>query len=168
MARMVVVPILQIRCPPNFALFTISITSCVGNQQTTQVVINNNNINVNNLQQRPNTLTNTSSLIRGAESGKRQIINHYLTSNPDCSSNGYPNVKVTTPPEHGVVSIENGEGFPGFPKENVRSACNAKKLPAIVVYYTSQAGYAGTDKLSVECIFPEGGFTHIDYTVNVR
>jgi len=38
----------------------------------------------------------------------------------------------------------------------------------MVAYYTSEAGFTGTDNFSLETIFPTGGFTHQDYTMNVR
>ena len=113
-------------------------------------------------------LSNQSNQVRGAESGKKQRFNQYVFIHPDCSAPELPTVKIAKPPSHGQVSVEPEEVYPNFPKDNVRSACNSQKVKAMVAYYTSEAGFTGIDNFSLETIFPAGGFTHQDYTMNVR
>jgi len=106
--------------------------------------------------------------VRGAESGKKQRFNQYVFIQPDCSAPTLPTIKIAKQPFHGQLSIEQEEVYPNFPKDNARSACNSQKVKAMVAYYTSEAGFTGTDNFSLETIFPTGGFTHQDYTMNVR
>jgi hypothetical protein len=107
-------------------------------------------------------------VIRGAISGQRQDLGYSLLVLPDCTSGGLEDVRVVKAPEHGKVSIEQEDRIAEFNKDNVRSACNNQKFPGRVVYYTSDAGFTGTDTFAIERIAPGGWFNHHDFVVNVR
>jgi hypothetical protein len=106
--------------------------------------------------------------LRGAESGQKQKIWSYVEITPDCVQTGEIKLKTTTPPTNGTITIEDGEDFPNFPKENVRSACNVKKVPAKIVYYTSNAGFTGTDLFTIQMISGMGVLRDDRYSVTVR
>lgn len=107
-------------------------------------------------------------LERGAESGKKQRIDAFYSINPDCTAIGYPDVTVTRAPSHGQVTVDKGNEFPNFPKNNVRSSCNSVRVPATVYYYTSDDGYTGADNFSVEILTPNGFIYRKNYAVLVR
>ena len=66
------------------------------------------------------------------------------------------------------LRIAKGENFPDFPKDNVRQACNTKKLPVVFVYYQSDRGFTGTDTAVVEILFPSGNLRTVSYAISVR
>jgi hypothetical protein len=108
------------------------------------------------------------TLIRGASSGEKQKINDFISINPDCTATGIPKISIVTPPAHGTTIVEQGEAYPNFPKDNVRSACNTRKVPAVLLYYQSAPGYTGNDIPVIEVVFPGGGLRHETYTITVR
>src|SRR5260370_23122776 len=85
----------------------------------------------------------TATVQRGAVSGEKQKIAHYIQVTPGCESTGYAVVRVVTPPAHGRVSLEQGEDYPSYNKDNVRYPCDLKKVPGMLVFYTSDPGYVG-------------------------
>src|SRR5262249_26019473 len=105
---------------------------------------------------------------RGAQSGKPQEIANFYATNPDCSNMGYAHVTVASPPQHGQFDIHDGETYPGFPKENIRSACNAKQVAAEIISYTSDAGFSGEDSVSIDVVQVGGGYRHFSYVIHVR
>jgi hypothetical protein len=116
----------------------------------------------------PRGATDRSKQIRGAFSGQKQRIGAFYSTNPDCSSAGYPSLKVVKAPQHGAVSVEQGSTEAAFDKNNARSACNGKEIPATLVYYTSTAGFVGRDTVEMERIGVQGGYGYHVYTINVR
>jgi hypothetical protein len=106
--------------------------------------------------------------VRGALSGQRQLIASFYATGPDCTSLGYPTLKVAKPPQHGQVSVEEGTALAGFGKNDVRNVCNGKSVPATVIYYTSEPGFIGTDVAAFERIGVAGAYGYHDYTINVR
>lgn len=119
-------------------------------------------------EQTPVPPAKTGPDLRGAESGQKSRMAMFLGANPDCSSTGYPNVKITTQPQFGQLSIERGEDFPSFKKENPRSECNTQRLPSIRVFYTSNPGYTGTDRFELQTLYPAGRLVENSYQVTVR
>lgn len=109
-----------------------------------------------------------SHRIRGAAAGKDQSLDYFLSINPDCSSNGYPTIRIVTPPTHGAISTAPGQGYSNFPEENVRAACNAKKIPVTYIHYRAQPGFSGTDTATIEVLFPLGRLNTVDYAITVR
>lgn len=98
----------------------------------------------------------TGTISKAALSGKQLILAGFYSVNPDCTSGGVPTVRVTEAPKHGAMTMVEETGFPGFPKENPRNACNAMKLPVANVKYQSEPDYVGNDAVTVEVIFPDG------------
>jgi hypothetical protein len=108
------------------------------------------------------------TLIKGAPSGEKQKMNDFIGLNPDCTATGVPKVTFVTPPAHGTMTVEQGEDYPNFPKDNARAVCNARKVPAVLLYYQSAPGYTGNDVAVVEVVFPAGNLRHQTYTITVR
>jgi hypothetical protein len=153
-------------------LSLLPLAACVEDKPTTiingPVTVNGQVNNIGLAGPPQGTLPAQSNLLRGAESGKKQKFNQYLFVQPDCTSSAIPTVKIVKQPSHGTITVEEGEAYPNFPKDNVRSVCNTQKIRAALAYYTSEAGFTGVDNFALEVIYPAGGFTHQDYTMNVR
>jgi hypothetical protein len=132
------------------------------------VIINNRTVNERTPEPRGEQQAGRTNSIRGAVSGRKQLIETFLAAKPDCTSPGYPTLKVAKAPQHGQVSVEQGTGVAAFPKENPRSACNGQEFPATVVYYTSEPGFTGTDSVDFERIGVAGAYGYHAYTINVR
>ena len=103
-----------------------------------------------------------------AASGAPILLVQVHSTNPDCTTAGRPVVRVTQAPEHGRLSINNTAVFPSFPPSNVRSACNRRRVPGVVVRYVSQRGYTGTDAAAIEVYFPDGQARRGAYFITVR
>ena len=116
----------------------------------------------------PANAPTSAPVVRGALSGVRQQINSFYNLNPDCTSGGYPTLKVARAPQHGQVVVEQGMDFAEFPKDNIRSACNGRSVPATLIFYTSEPGFVGTDTVAFDRIGVAGGYGYHDYTINVR
>ncbi len=106
--------------------------------------------------------------VRGALSGQRQLIATFYATAPDCTSLGYPTLKVAKPPQHGQVSVEQGAALATFGKDDARRVCNGKSVPATVVYYASDPGFIGADSLAFDRIGVAGAYGYHVYTINVR
>lgn len=106
--------------------------------------------------------------VRGAISGERRQILEFYFVNPDCSSSGTPVIKVAKPPQHGKVEIVEGTAFADFAKTSNFAACNAKKVTATLVFYTSEPGYLGDDEIALDRIGVLGAYGYHTYTIKVR
>src|ERR1700689_3193930 len=137
------------------AASTLALASCV--------VVNTNNPG-------PAAARQTAGIpvLRGALSGQRQIIASFYATAPDCTSLGYPTLKVAKAPKHGKVSVEQGTALADFQKDDPRSVCNGKSVPATVIYYTSEPGFIGNDSAEFERIGVRGAYGYHIYTINVR
>ena len=85
----------------------------------------------------------------------RSVADH-LAINEDCSSLGETVVRVTAAPAHGTATVKRGTANPHFPTTNPRSACNVRKVPATLVFYKPERGYAGPDSLTIDILYPDG------------
>ena len=103
-----------------------------------------------------------------AASGHPVRIYYAYATNPDCSSQGQPVIKLAQAPQHGKVTISRGGVFPNFPASNIRNACNRRRVSGLEVYYVSQRGYTGTDTAAFEVIFPDGQLRQLTVFINVR
>jgi hypothetical protein len=103
-----------------------------------------------------------------AISGRPLKLNFSNTTNPDCTSVGETIVKLTQQPQHGRVTIAKASDFPSFPKQNVRRACNKKRVAGTRTMYVSERGYTGTDSAAIEIIFANGATARRSYSINVR
>lgn len=116
----------------------------------------------------PTAAARTEPTVRGAVSGAKQYLRNFMSINPDCSSMGYAKVTIASEPSKGKVVIEQGEAYPDFTRENIRSRCNDRKLPAVMVFYQSEPGFVGTDQLVLEAVSTSGTFYHQEFLINVR
>lgn len=90
------------------------------------------------------------------------------STNPDCSANGIPTIRVTQDPQHGRITITRGGVFAYFSPSNARSACNKRRVPGVIARYVSQRGYTGTDTAAIEVFFPSGQAGRTSYFISVR
>ena len=134
---------------------TLALASCI--------VINSNSPSATPARQSTDT-----PIVRGALSGQRQILASFYATASDCTSLGYPTLKVAKAPKHGQVSVEEGTALADFSKDDARSACNGQSVPATVIYYTSEPGFVGADAVEFERIGVRGAYGYHIYTINVR
>jgi hypothetical protein len=135
--------------------FTLALASCI--------VINTSNPGATTAPQ-----ATGKPIIRGALSGQRQILASFYATASDCTSLGYPTLKVATAPKHGQVSVEQGTALADFEKDDARNVCNGKSVPATVIYYTSEPGFIGTDSVEFERIGVRGAYGYHVYIIKVR
>jgi hypothetical protein len=105
---------------------------------------------------------------KGAVSGQRQEINWALMVNQGCKPGGMPSIVIAMQPAHGRVFVESGLHYPAFDKKNSRWVCNEREMPAQLVYYQSDPGYVGADRVQLDVVFPDGKVTLWDHPVTVR
>ena len=65
---------------------------------------------------------------RVVASGTNQRIGFFHALNPDCTTSGNVNIRVTKQPEHGSTETTTTTNFPNYPKENIRSKCNDHRV----------------------------------------
>jgi hypothetical protein len=87
---------------------------------------------------------------------------------PDCSSGGEIAVRVLEQPQHGTLTIEEGQGNTTFLQDNPRFACNAAKSDGTLVFYRSNRDYLGTDSISFYVTYPSGKTVTRHYTILVE
>jgi hypothetical protein len=109
-----------------------------------------------------------ASNVRGALSGQRQVLVSFYATGSDCTSLGYPTLKVAKAPQYGEVSVEQGTALVDFGMDDVRHVCNGKSVPATVIYYTSATGFIGEDSVAFERIGVRGAYGYHAYTIHVR
>ena len=97
-----------------------------------------------------------------------QRIGFYYALNPDCTSQGTVNIRITKQPEHGAVNIAAATLFPSYPKENLRYKCNQHKVKGMEIHYKSAGKYTGNDALELLVLFPNGFAWEVQYDVSVR
>ena len=107
-------------------------------------------------------------IVRGALSGQRQVLFSVYAIGSDCSSLGYPTLKVGKTPQHGDVTVEQGTALAGFGEGDARKVCNGRTVPATVVYYMSEAGFVGEDSVAFERIGVRGAYGYHVYIIHVR
>ena len=108
-----------------------------------------------------------NSVVRGVDSGVRQIIDDYYSVTPDCGNMGYPEVRISQAPTHGTVAVENGETYPSFAKDNVRYDCNKKKIASSQVFYESSPGFHGKDSFTIQVRYVNSNLRLVTYNVDV-
>jgi hypothetical protein len=107
-------------------------------------------------------------LKRVAAAGQKIRLEFLFTIDPDCSSVGQTVVRILEPPQHGKLTVENGQGFPFFAKDNPRSDCNTRKSEGTYVFYEAEAGYEGNESTTLDIIFPNGVDSKRRYAIEVR
>lgn len=107
-------------------------------------------------------------LTKVVATGERLRVEFLYAVEPDCSSMGVTSVRVLEPPQHGKLTVENGQGFTGFAKENQRYDCNMRKSDGTLVFYEPELGFTGNDAITLDIIFPTGQSARQRYAIDVR
>ena len=100
-------------------------------------------------------------------SGANQRIEFITALNPDCTSSGDVNVRVTTQPEHGKVEITSTSHFPSYAKESNRYKCTQHKVKGLLVNYKPEK-YVGEDAFDILVMYPGGFAREVHYAISVR
>lgn len=88
--------------------------------------------------------------------------------NMDCSSYGETIIRIIQGPQHGKIEIRPVVDFPFFKDENPYHICNTKKVEGKQIFYTSDPGYYGTDAISLDIYYPQGGNLTKTFIITVR
>jgi hypothetical protein len=107
-------------------------------------------------------------LAKVVAAGHRLRVEFLYAIEPDCSSMGETVVRILEPPLHGNVTIENGQGFTSFARQNQRYDCNMRRSDGTFVFYDPEAGFAGRDSMTLDVIFPTGQASRQRYAIEVR
>ena len=95
-------------------------------------------------------------------------IGFFYALNPDCTTSGNVNIRVTKQPEHGSTETTTAINFPYYPKEHVRFKCNDHKVRGMQVNYKSAEKYVGSDELELLVLFSNGFAWEVHYNIDVR
>ena len=107
-------------------------------------------------------------LTRAVATGQKLRLEFFYVIQPDCSSVGLTTVRILEKPQHGTLTVENGQGFTNFPKENQRYECNMRKSDGTLVFYEPEAEFTGKDSITLDVIFPLGQSSKRHYSVEVK
>jgi hypothetical protein len=110
----------------------------------------------------------TVEIARVAAIGQKLRVEFLFSISPDCSSNGQTHVRIAEAPQHGTVTIENGQSFTNFPKDNQRYDCNTRKSDGTLVFYDPESGFSGKDSITLDVIFPLGQSSKRHYSIEVK
>ena len=106
--------------------------------------------------------------VRTVPSGKNVTIDFFASVNPDCSSIGLPTVRLIEGPSDGVVTTDKARDFMAFPKSNVRSKCNGRRVAGLKLFYQSTTEYFGVDRVRLLIISAAGSEREATYVVQVK
>jgi hypothetical protein len=107
-------------------------------------------------------------LAKVVAAGHRLRVEFLYAIEPDCSSMGETVVRILEPPLHGNVTIQNGQGFTSFARQNQRYDCNMRKSDGTFVFYDPEPGFTGRDQVTLDVIFPTGQASDQRYAIEVR
>ncbi len=79
----------------------------------------------------------------------------YVNIKPDCTSGPLPTIQLTSPPEHGKVTVKQGKVTATNYKQ-----CLALDVPAFIAIYRSRSDFAGVDAMTLSVKYP-GGKTEV-------
>jgi len=97
--------------------------------------------------------------------GAPVLLFHYFNLGPGCEPTD-ATVRLTTPPAHGTVDVQDGDEQPAwrgrslYPADDPRARCRDWLVATRDAVYTPAAGFAGEDTLVVEVT--EGGASTSD------
>ena len=110
----------------------------------------------------------TLELTRFVAAGQRLRVEFLVAIEPDCSSMGQTAVRVIEQPAHGTLTVEDGQGFTNFAKDNQRYECNTRRSDGTLVFYEPKPDYNGADSITLNVIYP-GGFAQTrHYSIEVK
>jgi hypothetical protein len=110
----------------------------------------------------------TLELTRVAAAAQKSRLDFFYDLAPDCSSAGKPVVRVLEQPQHGTLSIENGQAFTDFPQGDRRAACNAQQSDGTLVFYQPSTDYRGADSITLAVTLPAVGDRKRHYAIEVK
>jgi hypothetical protein len=87
---------------------------------------------------------------------------------PDCNAGGSMQTEILEPPKHGQARIAEESFFGSFPPNNVRYRCNTQKAPGRELFYASQAGFHGRDKVVFQNSTSDGRIRKWVVDIDVR
>ena len=106
--------------------------------------------------------------VRTVPTGKNQRIDFFASVNPDCTSIGLPTVRLVEGPSNGVVTTDKARDFMPFPKGNIRSKCNGKRVAGLKLFYQSTTEFLGVDRVRLLVISASGGEREATYLIQVK
>ena len=101
-------------------------------------------------------------------SGANQQIDFFASVNPDCSSPGLPTVRLIDGPQAGTITTDKGRDFMAFPRGNIRSACNKRRLVGLKMFYRAPKGFMGMDHVRILVISASGTGREASYAIQAR
>lgn len=87
---------------------------------------------------------------------------------PDCTFNGYNEIRVTEKPAHGKAVVSHIKDGPNFPASNPHAACNGLKLPGTLLKYTPEDDFTGVDLLKAEIVMSDGQDIEVKVSITVK
>jgi hypothetical protein len=82
---------------------------------------------------------------------------------PECKVGPKPDVKVVTPPKHGVLAIRSGKT-----KAGSLARCPTLEVPAEGVFYQAAANYSGIDEVVYQVTRADGRNQLVTIRISVR
>jgi hypothetical protein len=110
----------------------------------------------------------TLELTRAATAEQKSRLDFLYDLQPDCSSAGKLVVRILEQPQHGTLSIENGQALTDFPQDDRRAACNAHQSDGTLVFYQPGADYRGADSITLSVTLPVAGDLKRHYAIDVK
>ena len=107
---------------------------------------------------------------RTVRSGEPTRIRKYFSWNPDCTYKVF-NIRITAKPQHGVVEPRFGDHIlstTDVVSGALPTACVGKLIRDVELYYSSEAGFTGSDRFSVEAWAAGVGKLTDTYTLEVK
>lgn len=114
------------------------------------------------------TTARAADIARTVPSGKNQRIDFLASVNPDCSPIGIPTVRLVEGPQNGVVTTDRAKDFLPFPKTNIRSRCNGRRVAGLKLFYQSTSEFFGVDRVRLLVISASGGEREATYVIQVK
>jgi hypothetical protein len=87
--------------------------------------------------------------------------------NPDCSAADVIVAKVTKAGK-GQVEFEDNLGFSTYAKSSQKYRCNTQQTAGLSIFYTSPAGFKGTDSFEIELVNGRGAGRKASFRVMVK
>jgi hypothetical protein len=98
----------------------------------------------------------------------RSEVGRFYLLNADCSSAGDIVARVTKDPAKGQVDVNDVAGFTNYSKDDQRYQCNARTSSVVSIFYTSAAGFKGTDNFEAEIFYPNRNSQKIRFRITVK
>ncbi|GJE61352.1 hypothetical protein [Methylobacterium trifolii] len=110
----------------------------------------------------------TFPLMRVVPKGEARTIAFYASLFPDCSSQGPVVIRVLDKPQHGKVTIAEGDSFTRYAPASPLAACNSRKVAGLKLVYEAEEGFEGLDSFRIFVINADGTGYESPVKVSVR